>query len=126
MFAFRGPFVLVDHGERDCMLGAAQGKPFGANMTYRLAAMPTGQPFDVELGVAPGRRMGGEEMDLSRRILLERGEEWAHVSRARVRHHLPEKVVSPDYLFMHLRSTGRLTALLAACNGPMPMRKPPL
>ena len=126
MFAFRGPFVLVDHGEHDRMVGASHDMPFGANMAYRLAAMPTGQPFDVELGVAPGRRMGGEETDLSRRMLLERSEEWAYVSRARVRHHLPERIVSPDYLFMHLRSTGRLTALLAARHGPLPMRRPPL
>ena len=41
MFAFRGPFVLVDHGERDRMVGEAHHIPFCANMAYRLAAMPT-------------------------------------------------------------------------------------
>ncbi len=107
MSALRGPFGLVDHGGEDREMSREHDMPFGANMAYRIDALEP-SPFDPGLGVAPGRRMGGEESDVSRRLLHRHAQQWVYVARARVWHHLAESAVQPGYLYMHLRTTGHL------------------
>ena len=105
MPVFRGPFVMVDMGVGNHFVDPALDTPFGANMAFRTDHIPE-RPFDPDLGVSPGRRMGGEETTLSRTMLSSHGTTWFYVARAGVAHHLQKKVVQPDYIFMHCRAYG--------------------
>lgn len=78
--------------------------PYGLNFAIRIAEQRAHR-FDPELGVAPGRRRGGEETAVIRAILREGGTgRW--VWDARVFHLIPAARQTVGYVHQYYRSHG--------------------
>ena len=78
--------------------------PFGLNFAVR-AVEQRAHPYDPELGVGPGRRLGGEEVAVIRAILREGGRgRW--VWDALVRHMIPASRQSAAYIRRFYKAIG--------------------
>ena len=100
-------FAVIDHGDQTTLLDERRF-PFGANMAFRLDVMRE-FPFDASRGVAPGRRLGGEEIDVVRRSIAS-GRPAYWVSGARVRHYIPEDRQTLAYLWRYYAADGEYRA----------------
>jgi glycosyltransferase involved in cell wall biosynthesis len=81
--------------------------PFGANYAIR-AAVQKKFLYDPALGIAPGRRMGGEETDVVVRILNAGHTGW-WLPGAEVKHITPTDRQSVDYISHYYEALGELT-----------------
>ncbi len=88
-------YAAVDFGAAPLLFGE-ESLPFGANLAVRMAEQKR-HPFNPRLGVAPGRRMGGEETVVVQAILRE-GASGLYVPDARVRHYIPVERQTLRYL----------------------------
>jgi glycosyltransferase involved in cell wall biosynthesis len=78
--------------------------PYGLNYAVR-GIEQRKHPYDPDLGVAPGRRRGGEEVAVIRQILAEGGRgSW--VWNATVRHVIPTERQSERYIRTFYRALG--------------------
>jgi hypothetical protein len=96
-------YACIDHGGDERQLDDRK-VPFGANMAMRMDHQRA-QRYDPSLGVRPGSRMGGEEIDVIRRSLAAGGESW-WLPAARVQHYIPEQRQSLEYLRRYFFSDG--------------------
>lgn len=79
-------YACIDYG-RDALPLTNGRVPFGANMAMRTDSQRA-FPYDPDLGVRPGSRVGGEETDVVRKLLLTGRQGW-WVPGTRVRHYIP-------------------------------------
>lgn len=78
--------------------------PFGLNYAVR-ASEQRAHPYDPALGIAPGRRLGGEEVAVIRSI-LRKGGRGAWVWDATVHHMIPTSRQSVAYVRQFYRALG--------------------
>jgi glucosyl-dolichyl phosphate glucuronosyltransferase len=78
--------------------------PYGLNYAMR-AEEQRAHLYDPELGVAPGRRRGGEETHMIRRALAD-GARGRWVWDARVHHRIPSSRQTARYVFEYYRAHG--------------------
>ena len=94
--------------------------PFGLNYAVRTAEQRQ-HLYDPELGVAPGRRRGGEETAMMRSLLAAGGTgRWVWASR--VNHLIPADRQSARYVFQYYRAFGYNFPDVPADAGPLPPR----
>ena len=89
--------------------------PFGANYAVHTATQRQ-HPYDPELGVAPGRRRGGEETAVARAILSS-GEAGITVPGSIVYHLIPLSRQSRDYVQEYYISDGESWPVMAPRPG---------
>jgi glycosyltransferase involved in cell wall biosynthesis len=78
-------FAIRDFGNEVQPLSVAEGRiPFGANFAVRLAEQRVFR-YDPELGLAPNRRRGGDEIDVVSRLLMS-GAKGYWLPEAKVEH----------------------------------------
>ena len=82
--------------------------PYGANFAVR-TTLQKNRPYDPGLGVAPGRRMGGEETKVLREM-LEGGLAGRWVPAAKVRHFIPKSRQTIRYLRRYYQGWGEYLA----------------
>jgi glycosyltransferase involved in cell wall biosynthesis len=82
--------------------------PYGANFAVRTKVQKN-RLYDSDLGVAPGRRMGGEETALTREM-LRNGLLGRWVPTAKVRHFIPKSRQTINYLRTYYRGWGEYLA----------------
>lgn len=78
--------------------------PFGLNYAIRSAEQRR-HPYDVDLGVAPGRRTGGEETAVITAIRQEGGGGW-WLPDARILHLIPPERQTRDYVRAYYTARG--------------------
>ena len=83
-----------------------QRVPYGLNYAVRMKEQRAHR-YDVELGVAPGRRRGGEETSLIREILAAGGT-GAWVWDATVHHLIPAERQTAAYIYRFYRAHGQV------------------
>ena len=88
-------YACIDYGDLPLPL-TSERVPFGANMAMRTDALRS-HPYDPNLGVRPGSRMGGEETDVVRRVLAAGGTGW-WIPGTRVRHYIQPERQTLKYL----------------------------
>jgi glucosyl-dolichyl phosphate glucuronosyltransferase len=96
-------YACINHGNEEMRLDNRK-LPFGANMALRMDHQRA-QPYDVNLGVRPGSRIGGEEIDVVRRSFANGGAGW-WIPGARVRHYIPEARQTRAYLRRYFDAGG--------------------
>jgi glycosyltransferase involved in cell wall biosynthesis len=127
-------FLLAtrDFGPEPIPLASKRGiMPFGANWAVR-AAEQRQHPYDVALGVAPGRRRGGEETAVVEAILADNGSGW-WVPEAEVKHIIPPSRQTTEYIcyyyegmgeadaFSHMRQQSSQFTIPLAASGKLPL-----
>ena len=70
--------------------------PYGVNLAFRTASQRM-YHYDPELGRQPGSTIGGEEVDLVKRMLAAGYQGW-WLPQAKVRHYIPKERLSIEYL----------------------------
>lgn len=106
-----------DFGQRPVLLSVPQNiLPYGVNFAVRTAEQKRFL-YDPELGVAPGRRMGGEETDVIHKILLQPGAEGRWVPESEVLHFIPPERQTYAYCFSYYESNGILKSFLDKRRG---------
>jgi glycosyltransferase involved in cell wall biosynthesis len=93
--------------------------PYGLNFATR-ADVQRRYLFDVELGVAPGRRRGGEELDLFERMMAS-GLRGRWVGSARVAHVIPSERQNHAYVRDYYHAAGQDLVLRYRPGGVLPM-----
>ena len=101
-------FALRDLGVEPFQL-SPQIVPFGANFAVRTEAQRR-YPYDPELGLRPGSRMGGEETTVIRKMLADGLTGW-WVPGAKVRHFLPKNRQTKRYIASVHRAYGEYQAI---------------
>jgi glycosyltransferase involved in cell wall biosynthesis len=96
--------LLAIRDERDWTVLDFAHVPYGLNYAIR-AAEQRSHPYDPALGVAPGRRLGGEEVAVIRAILRQGGR-GAWVWDATVHHMIPASRQSVSYVRQFYRALG--------------------
>src|SRR5258707_11457693 len=96
-------FACINHGDAEVRLDDRR-LPFGANVAFRMDRQRV-LAYDPNRGVRPGSRMGGEEIDVIRRVLTSVGEGW-WVPTARVRHYIPPDRQTLEYLRRYFDADG--------------------
>ncbi len=89
--------------------------PYGANYAVR-AAEQQQHRYDPSLGVAPGRRLGGEEVDVIKRI-LESGKEGRWVPDVGVQHIVPPSHQTVAYIARYYEAVGEYEVYSAIRSG---------
>lgn len=98
-----------DFGPAELPLDLARDRiPYGANFAMRTAEQRR-YPYDPELGVAPGRRRGGEETAVIKAMLRDGLEGW-WVPGAAVQHVIPAARQTRDYVWRFYESMGEAWA----------------
>lgn len=94
-----------DFGPQPVLLNVAADRlPFGGNYAIR-AAEQRQRRYDPSLGIAPGRRTGGEEVAVIRTILQGGGTGW-WVPDAIVEHIIPPQNQTTDYVISYYEAAG--------------------
>lgn len=104
-------FLLAarDFGPEPLPLSTQEDRiPYGASFAIR-AAEQRAFPYDIDLGVAPGRRRGGEETAVIK-ALLEAGHEGWWVPEARATHVIPAARQTEAYVRLFYASMGEAWA----------------
>jgi glycosyltransferase involved in cell wall biosynthesis len=96
-------YACINHGDDEIQL-THRKLPFGANMAMRMDHQRA-LAYDPNRGVTPGRRMGGEEIDVVRRSLDMGGTSW-WLPKARVKHYIPEARQTLSYLRRYFHADG--------------------
>lgn len=97
-------FLLAHRDSPDWVEINADRMPYGASFAVR-AQVQRRFGFDPELGVAPGRRLGGEETSMITTALAS-GVEGRWVWDARARHLIQPERQNLPYVFQYYRSLG--------------------
>ena len=120
-------FLLAarDFGDLPVPLSLSDDRlPFGANFAVR-AAEQNMYLYNPALGVAPGRRRGGEETAVLHALLTDGKTGW-WVPEAEVAHVIPVSRQTPEYLKHFYGGMGEASAF-AYCNSkPDPLLKAPI
>lgn len=98
-----GAYAVIDFGKEPIPLDYLH-IPFGANFAVRTEQQKK-RRYDHRLGVAPGKRMGGEETDVIWQM-LDDGIKGRWVPTASVRHFIPSARQTLGYLQTYYRATG--------------------
>lgn len=112
--AVSGALAALDLGPEPVPL-SYQNYPFGANMAFRRDAHLE-QPYDPELGLRPGSAVRGDEMAMIR-ALFSAGRTGWWVPDAKVRHFIPKRRQTIEYLLEYFDGTGRLLGRLTKDRG---------
>ena len=99
--------AVRDFGDQPVPL-SSQLLPYGACYAIR-AAEQKKHKYNPELGVAPGRRMGGEEVEVMRAILQAGGTGW-WFPESKVIHVVPSARQSMSYIFEYYAAYGEYFA----------------
>jgi glucosyl-dolichyl phosphate glucuronosyltransferase len=89
--------------------------PFGLNFAIR-AREQRCHPYDPMLGVAPGRRRGGEERQVIREILAS-GAQGYWVPEAQVFHIIPASRQTPQYIKTYYKAQGAADTIAKELGG---------
>ena len=101
--------AVRDFGDREAPLSRTGDLlPFGLNYAVR-ADVQRQFPYDPELGVAPGRRRSGEEIDAIVRM-LDAGFAGVWSPKPVVFHRIPRERQTWSYIFSYYRSAGEQRA----------------
>jgi glycosyltransferase involved in cell wall biosynthesis len=100
-------YGAVDYGGETVPL-TAERVPFGGNMAFRIAEQRA-FPYDPQLGVGPGRRMGGEETAVAAALLATGATGW-WVPQARLRHYVHEHHQTLAFLRSYFAAWGEYLA----------------
>jgi len=98
-------FAYFDLGDEAGELHCA---PYGANMAYRRAVFAKYGGFRTDLGRNPGDKIGNEDTEFGRRLML-RGEQLRYEPSAIVYHRVLHERVTQKYLFSWWFDFGRAT-----------------
>lgn len=111
-----GPYALRNFGDDPVPLcSAARRLPYGANYAVRTAEQRKFL-YDPELGLGPGRRGAGEEIDMVDR-LLRSGAIGYWVPAARVEHCIGRNRQTIQYIMRHFVGAGETDAFLQRHTG---------
>ncbi|MDR3450296.1 MAG: glycosyltransferase [Alphaproteobacteria bacterium] len=93
--------------------------PFGANFAIRTAVQKQFR-YNPDLGVAPGRRMGGEETDVAKRILASGRHGW-WLPGPKVTHHIPAARQTLAYVAEYYETLGEYFVYESIQKGNTPL-----
>lgn len=97
--------ALRDLGAEEKLITTAADLPFGANMAMRRALLPAA-PFDPRLGRTGEALLSGEETALFAHLLAA-GHYGVWLGNARVRHVIPARRMTVDYVRAYFQGIGR-------------------
>ncbi len=114
-----GPFAIRDLGDKELPLSIAEGRvPYGANFALR-AVEQLAFRYNPELGLGPGRRRLGEEVDVIERILGS-GAVGYWVPAAQVEHCISHDRQTVSYIERYFAGAGETSTLMGG-NREMPL-----
>jgi glycosyltransferase involved in cell wall biosynthesis len=82
--------------------------PFGANFAIRATEQKQNH-YDKELGIGPGRNIGGEETTVIKTILGDNNSGW-WIPGAEVKHIIPNSRQTTEYIFQYYEGAGKAMA----------------
>jgi glucosyl-dolichyl phosphate glucuronosyltransferase len=111
-----GPYAIRDFGDEYLPLSIQERRvPYGANFAVRAAEQRMFR-YDPNLGLGPGRRGAGEEVDMIER-LLRTGATGYWVPTARVEHCIGHNRQTVQYIRRHFVGAGETDAFLQQHTG---------